>query len=84
MVNTKVNVFKGCCEYAESESEALQLCPTPCDPTDCRLPGSSVRGIFQARVLEWVAMLREVELLLPGSSEKASVVEPLSSVLKVE
>ena len=37
------------------ESEVAQLCPTLCDPTDCRLPGSSVHGIFQARVLEWGA-----------------------------
>ena len=34
----------------------FQLCPTLCDPTDCSLPGSSVRGILQARILEWVAM----------------------------
>ena len=32
------------------------LCPTLCDPVDCRLPGSSVYGIFQARILEWVAI----------------------------
>ena len=33
-----------------------QSCPTLCGPTDCRLPGFSVRGIFQARILEWVAI----------------------------
>ena len=33
-----------------------KLCPTLCDPMDCSLPGSSVHGIFQARVLEWVAI----------------------------
>ena len=32
-----------------------QLCPTLCDPMDCSLPGSSVHGILQARILEWVA-----------------------------
>ena len=32
-----------------------QSCPTLCDPTDCSQPGSSVHGIFQARILEWVA-----------------------------
>ena len=32
------------------------LCPTLCDPMDCSLPGSSVHGIFQARVLEWGAI----------------------------
>ena len=37
-------------------AELLQLCPTLCDPMDCSPPGSSVRGIFQARILEWVAM----------------------------
>ena len=40
----------------ESESEVAQSCPTLCDPTDCSLPGSSIHGIFQARVLEWVAI----------------------------
>ena len=34
-----------------------QLCSTPCDPKDCSLPGSSVHGISQARILEWVAIL---------------------------
>ena len=38
------------------ESEVAQSCPTLCDPMDCSLPGSSVHGIFQARVLEWVAV----------------------------
>ena len=40
----------------KSESEVAQLCPTLSDPMDCNLPGSSVHGIFQARVLEWVAI----------------------------
>ena len=40
----------------ESESEVAQLCPTLCNPMDCSLPDSSVHGIFQARVLEWVAI----------------------------
>ena len=38
------------------ESEVVQWGPTLCDPMDCSLPGSSVHGIFQARVLEWVAI----------------------------
>ena len=38
-------------------SEVAQSCPTVCDPKDYSLPGSSVYGIFQARVLEWVAIL---------------------------
>ena len=40
----------------ESESEVAQLFPTLCDPVDCSPPCSSVHGIFQARVLEWVAI----------------------------
>ena len=40
----------------ESESEVAQSCPTLRDPMDCSLPGSSVHGIFQARVLEWGAI----------------------------
>ena len=39
----------------KSESEVAQSCPTLSDPMDCSLPGSSVHGIFQARVLEWGA-----------------------------
>ena len=37
-------------------SEVAQSCPTLCDPMDCSLPGSSVHGIFQAIVLEWIAI----------------------------
>ena len=40
----------------KSESEVSQSCPTLSDPMDCSLPGSSVYGIFQARVLEWGAI----------------------------
>ena len=40
----------------KSESEVTQSCPTLSDPMDCSLPGSSVHGIFQARVLEWGAI----------------------------
>ena len=39
------------------DSEVTQLCPTLCDPMDSSQPGSSVRGIFQARVLEWIAIV---------------------------
>ena len=39
-----------------AESEVPQSCPTLLDPMDCSLPGSSVHGIFQARVLEWFAI----------------------------
>ena len=40
----------------KSESEVAQSYPTLSDPMDCSLPGSSIHGIFQARVLEWVAI----------------------------
>ena len=40
----------------KSESQVAQWCPTLSDPMDCSLPGSSVHGIFQARVLEWGAI----------------------------
>ena len=49
-----------------------QLCPALRDPMDCRPPSSSVHGILQARILEWVASLRD--LLNPG-------IEPISSAL---
>ena len=41
---------------SESESEVAQLCLTLCDPVDCSPQGSSVHGILQARILEWVAI----------------------------
>ena len=44
------------CMKVKSESEVAQLCPTLSNPMDCSLPGSSIHGIFQARVLEWVAI----------------------------
>ena len=40
----------------KSESEVIQSCPTLGDPMDCSLPGSSIHGIFQARILEWVPL----------------------------
>ena len=43
-------------QESESENEVAQSCPTLCDPMDCSLPGSSVHRLFQARVLEWVAI----------------------------
>ena len=56
------------CMKVKSESEVAQLCPTLSDPMDCSLPGSSIRGIFQARVLEWGAIaFSYLELL--GKSE---------------
>ena len=45
----------------KSESEVAQLCPTLSDPMDCSLPGSSIHGIFQARVPEWGSIKMLVE-----------------------
>ena len=45
----------------KSEREVAQSCPTLSDPMDCSPPGSSVHGIFQARVLEWVAIAFSIE-----------------------
>ena len=60
----------GMCEHV-----CVQLCPTLCDPMDCSLPGSSVHGIFQARILEWVAIsfsrsllkLMSIALVMPSN-----------------
>ena len=41
---------------AAAAAESLQSCPTLCDPMDCSPPGSSIHGIFRARVLEWGAI----------------------------
>ena len=43
------------CLKVKSESEVAQSCPTLGNPMDCSIPGSSIHGIFQARVLEWGA-----------------------------
>ena len=55
------NTGMGChflpqCMKVKSESEVAQPCPALRDPMDCHLPGFSAHGIFQARVLEWVAI----------------------------
>ena len=51
------------CMKVKSESEVAQQCPTLCDPMDCSAPGSSIHGIFQARVLEWVAIAQSCPIL---------------------
>ena len=53
-----------------------QSCPTLCDPMDCIPPGSSVRGISQARILEWVAISSSRDLPNPGI-EPASLASPV-------
>ena len=64
------------CMKVKSESEVAQSCPTPSNPMDCTLPGSSVHGIFQARVLEWVYiiyLINEDLLYSTGNSIQYSV-----------
>ena len=50
------NIIKFFTRYVCLCAKSLQLCPTLCDPMNCSLPGSSVHGILQERILEWVAM----------------------------
>ena len=58
----------------ESESKVAQSCPTLCDPMDYSLPSSSVHGIFQAIVLEWIPFPSPADLPNPG-------IEPGSATL---
>ena len=85
------NTAVGCnfllqCMKVKSESEVAQLCPTLSDPMDCSLPGSSVHGIFQARVLEWGAiafcdfMYSSVYMLMPKSQFIPLPLSPLVTV----
>ena len=61
------------CMKAESESEVTHPCLTLSDPVDCSLPGSSVHGIFQARVLEWGAIaFSQSWMIRPESGRPAS------------
>ena len=64
-------------------SEVAQSCPTLCDPMDCSLPGSSVHGILQARILEWVTIPSpgelpnlEIELMSPALTSRFFTAEP--------
>ena len=56
------------CMKMKSESEVTQSCPTRSDPMDCSLPGSSIHGIFQARVLEWGAIAFSKNCLMTQQS----------------
>ena len=60
------------CMKVKSESEIAQSYPTLRDPMDCSLPGSSVHGIFPARVLEWVAIAFSVLNLKPNLKSAVS------------
>ena len=58
-----------------------QSSPTLCDPMDCSPPGSSVHGIFQARILEWVAISSPGDLPDPGVKRVSPVSPSLSGTL---
>ena len=60
----------------KSESEVAQSCLTLSDPMDCSLPGSSVHGIFQARVLEWgaIALSGEIPRVVKFLETKSKIV----------
>ena len=49
---------------AAAAANSLHSCPTPCDPTDSSPPGSPIRGILQARTLEWIG--RYINVFLAG------------------
>ena len=67
------------CMKVKSESEVAQSCPTLRKPMDCSPPGSSVHGIFQARVLEWGAIAIQLgpgKLLIPNDETPSNFVTP--------
>ena len=73
---------------SERVSEVAQSCPTLCDPVDCIPPVSSVHGILQARILEWVAISFSRDLPDPGMEPRSPTLqadtltsEPLSNFL---
>ena len=65
------------CTKVKSESEVTQSCPTLCEPMDHSPPGSSVHGIFQARVLEWGAVAFFGQAFLQSPKYFLQVVEGL-------
>ena len=73
---------------SESEIEVAQSCPTLSDLRDCSLPGSSIHGIFQARVLEWGAMTwkrmenLKASISLSKSKEKGGKSKGVSTQMK--
>ena len=61
-------------ERSEVKVKVTQSCRTLCDPMDCSLPGSSVRGILQARILEWVSILFSRGSLQPMDGTQVSCI----------
>ena len=77
------NIGVGChfllqCMKVKRESEVAQSCPTPSDPMDCSLPGSSVHGIFQARVLERGAIAFSDQKIDGGKSAHRKMLDVIS------
>ena len=79
MLDLVKSIAKRCTLHKErnKESEVAQSCPTLCDLMDCSLSGSSVHGIFQARVLEWIPFPSPGDLPEPG-------IEPGSPALQAD
>ena len=73
------------CRKVKSEGEVAELCLTPSDPMDCSLPGSSIHGICQARVLEWgaIAFSRIPFFLKNGWLSFCVVLAPLNTLFFV-
>ena len=63
-------IYMECCGVLDT-----QLCPTLCDPTDCSLPGSSLHGILQARILEWIIISFSRDLPDPGIKPGSTALE---------
>ena len=82
------------CMKVKSESKVSQSCPTLNDPMDCSLPGSSIHGIFQARVLEWGAVafseesprtvIISIVKLLPFFQDNANFVRIIQVSIEIE
>ena len=74
----------------KSESEIAQSCPTLSDPMDCSLPGSSIHGIFQARVLEWGAIafsihgFKGIKSLIFGIKDEAQFLSATATVKSLQ
>ena len=71
------------CMKVKNESEVIQSCLTLSDPMDCSLPGSSVHGIFQARVLEWGATAFSESPLCTGIPDPDAFLNKLSSTFSL-
>ena len=56
-------------------AKSLSACLTLCDPMDCNLPGSSIHGILQGRILEWVAFPFPGDLLHPGIKPRSPALQ---------